>query len=116
VSYLFAVWNCISKACQDVLRETKIDKALVKGIGFDATCSLTVADIKTGEPISVTPDSWDKAPVVNGDDGVRDIILWADHRASEEAKLINSTGVDLLNYVGGTMVGTVATWLRTGVE
>ena len=34
---------------------------------------------------------------------MRDIILWADHRAVEEARLINSTGSMVLKYVGGTM-------------
>jgi len=33
----------------------------------------------------------------------RDIILWADHRASKEANEINASGSDVLKYVGGTM-------------
>jgi len=36
-------------------------------------------------------------------EGERNIILWADHRAEEEAKEINKTGDMVLNYVGGTM-------------
>ena len=35
--------------------------------------------------------------------GERNIILWADHRAEEEARLINSTGSVVLDYVGGVM-------------
>lgn len=34
---------------------------------------------------------------------VRDIVLWADHRAEEEANIINATGSSVLDYVGGTM-------------
>ncbi|GAA5994564.1 FGGY-family carbohydrate kinase [Rhodotorula paludigena] len=92
------IWSCISSACKDVLRDSKVDPATVRGIGFDATCSLVVADIKSGEPISVTPNSWDKGQAVE-----RDIILWADHRAHAEAKLINSTKSKWLNYVGKTI-------------
>ena len=68
----------------------------MKGIGFDATCSLAVCDLR-GNPVIVT----------GGDDlgnvGERNVILWADHRAWKEAKFINSTGSDVLKFVGGTM-------------
>ncbi|KWU47633.1 Pentulose kinase [Rhodotorula sp. JG-1b] len=98
------IWSCISSACQDVLRESKIDPALVKGIGFDATCSLVAADIDSGKPITVTPNSWEGAPKATNDKGeFRDIILWADHRAAKEAKLINNTKSKWLKYVGGTV-------------
>lgn len=94
------VWDCISKACQDVLRTSGVSNTLVKGIGFDATCSLAVQHRTTGAPISVTPNSWSSPPSTPVE---RDIILWADHRAGAEAQLINSTGSMVLNYVGGTM-------------
>lgn len=54
-----------------------------------------------GNPISVTPKE-DSANQGFGK-GQRNIILWADHRAEEEAKEINQTGNMVLNYVGGTM-------------
>jgi ribulose kinase len=78
------VWSCIGKACKDVLRDAKVSKEQVKGIGFDATCSLAVCDTE-GKPQSVTDGDW----ATGGDK--RNVILWADHRAGEEAKLINST-------------------------
>ena len=93
------VWNCISKACQDVLRDSGISNELVKGIGFDATCSLAVTDLN-GSPMSVTPGSWSTASATPIE---RDIILWADHRAKKEANLINASGSSVLKYVGGTM-------------
>ncbi|THH11285.1 hypothetical protein EW145_g762 [Phellinidium pouzarii] len=74
----------------------RIDPARVKGIGFDATCSLAVTDMQ-GNPISVTKGD------ALGKVGDRNVILWADHRAEEEAQLINSTGSVVLDYVGGTM-------------
>lgn len=56
-----------------------MDPDLVKGIGFDATCSLVAADIDTGKPITVTPNSWQGEPQAANDKGeFRDIILWAD--------------------------------------
>ena len=89
------IWSQISSAVQDVLRDSKVDKSLVKGIGFDATCSLAVTD-RQGKATVVTPDSDFEA-------GERNVILWADHRAEEEAKSINSTGSMVLNNVGKTM-------------
>lgn len=52
-----------------------------------------------GEAIEVTPEGkWRKGAGVE-----RNIILWADHRAEQEAKLINESGSMVLEYVGGTM-------------
>ena len=81
------------KAC---LKEANVQPSEVKGIGFDATCSLAVAD-QNGEPVVVTKGQ------KLGQNGDRNIILWADHRAEKEAELINSTGSVVLDYVGGTM-------------
>lgn len=90
------IWLKICTAVKKVLEDSKVDPAAVKGIGFDATCSLAVADFQ-GNPVIVTKGA-DLGQV-----GTRNIILWADHRAEEEAELINSTQSIVLNYVGGTM-------------
>jgi hypothetical protein len=45
-------------------------------------------------------ESDDNLGVVGGE---WNIILWADHRAEEEADLINSTGEGVLGFVGKTM-------------
>lgn len=37
------------------------------------------------------------------DTGDRNVILWADHRAEEEAAFINQTGEGVLGFVGGVM-------------
>lgn len=38
-----------------------------------------------------------------GLEGQWNVILWADHRAEEEAEKINSTGEGVLGFVGKTM-------------
>lgn len=38
-----------------------------------------------------------------GEEGEWNVILWADHRAEEEAEGINGTGEGVLGFVGGTM-------------
>jgi len=90
------IWTKICVAVKNVLEYSGIDPAAVKGVGFDGTCSLAVTDFQ-GNPIVVTKGN-DMGKV-----GDRNIILWADHRAEEEADLINSTGSIVLDYVGGTM-------------
>lgn len=90
------IWKGISTAIKEVLAESKIPPSSVKGLGFDATCSLAVSDMN-GDPVVVT--GGDELGAV----GDRNIVLWADHRAEKEAELINSTGSVVLNYVGGTM-------------
>jgi len=91
-----ATWAAICSAVKDVVAESKVDPSDVKGLGFDATCSLAVTDMG-GTPICVTGGE------NLGLEGERDIILWADHRAEKEAELINSTGSVVLDYVGGAM-------------
>jgi len=90
------IWNGIRKTVKAVLTETNVPPSQVKGLGFDATCSLAVTDVN-GDPVVVTGD--DKL----GSIGERNIILWADHRAESEADLINKSGSKVLEYVGGTM-------------
>ncbi|KAJ9109148.1 hypothetical protein QFC21_000476 [Naganishia friedmannii] len=90
------IWSCLAKCCKNVLRQSGVSAEAVKGVSFDATCSLTVVD-EHGTPISVTKgDGLGKA-------GDRNIILWADHRAEKEADEINNTGEGVLNFVGGVM-------------
>lgn len=76
------------------MKENAVDPATVRGIGFDATCSLAVFSHDTDEPVSVTGGKFDND---------RNIILWLDHRPVEETKKINATNHNLLRYVGGKM-------------
>ncbi|RZF45565.1 hypothetical protein LSTR_LSTR010966 [Laodelphax striatellus] len=84
----------IWQACSTVVKEVtgSVDKDSVKGIAFDATCSLVVLD-RQGQPLSVSPHG----------DPEQNVILWLDHRASDEVNLINKTEHKLLSFVGGKM-------------
>ncbi len=62
----------------------------VRGIGIDATCSLVALDAE-GRPVSISP----------ADESEQNIILWADHRALDQAERINQGGYSVLAYVGG---------------
>ena len=90
------IWSSISKAIKACLTESKVLASAVKGLGFDATCSLAVTDLE-GEPVTVTKGDQ------LGQHGDRNIVLWADHRAEKEAEIINHTSSVVLDYVGGTM-------------
>ena len=90
------IWSCTCSAIRECLSRAAIEKDNVKGIGFDATCSLAVTDFN-GNSILVS----------SGQDigtiGERNVVLWADHRAEKEAEVINATGSVVLDYVGGKM-------------
>ncbi|KAH9040591.1 Pentulose kinase [Lactarius hengduanensis] len=90
------IWNSICLTVREVVTRSEVSPKHIKGIGFDATCSLAVTNWE-GEPITVT-----RGPQL-GEPGERNIVLWADHRAEKEADLINSTGSSVLDYVGGTI-------------
>lgn len=92
------IWKSICTSLQQALSESKVDPSTIKGIGFDATCSLAVLKEDTNEPVCVTGPNFDNA---DGED--RNIILWLDHRPVEETKKINATDHNLLKYVGGQM-------------
>ncbi|KAJ7725096.1 FGGY family of carbohydrate kinase [Mycena metata] len=90
------IWAAIASAIRTCLSESQVAPEAVKGLGFDATCSLAVSDFE-GRPVRVTRGA------DLGTHGDRNVILWADHRAEKEADLINSWGSVVLDYVGGTM-------------
>ncbi|KAJ5300573.1 uncharacterized protein N7443_005575 [Penicillium atrosanguineum] len=88
------IWRCICAAVQRAISQHNISPETVRGIGFDATCSLSVFNHETDEPVSVTGPSFDSD---------RNVILWLDHRPVDEAAKINATNHNLLRYVGGKM-------------
>ncbi|XP_052256060.1 FGGY carbohydrate kinase domain-containing protein-like isoform X2 [Dreissena polymorpha] len=84
------IWAAVVETIKHVCSTGKIEVTAVKGIGFDATCSLVVLD-GDSQPLSVSPDG----------DPRCNIIMWMDHRAAQEADFINQTGHDVLKYYGG---------------
>lgn len=89
------IWTAICTCVRKCLDSSGVAPEKVKGLGFDATCSLAVID-RQGAPVCVTKNELGKS-------GERNIILWADHRAEQEAERINKTGAVPLDFVGGTM-------------
>lgn len=70
------IWAAICKASNDVLRDSGVDPKAVKGVGFDATCSLVVTDLD-GRPAEVSKGAdlgLAKGGTVGSDHSV---ILWA---------------------------------------
>ncbi len=99
------IWRAACEAVRRALAENKTDPSLVRGIGFDATCSLVALDAGD-RPVSVSP---------SGDDA-RNVVVWMDHRATEQARRINETRHEVLRYVGGTISPEMETpkllWLK----
>ncbi|KAK5859567.1 hypothetical protein PBY51_021118 [Eleginops maclovinus] len=84
------IWD---KCCIAVKRVTEgVDRSQVRGIGFDATCSLVVLD-----------QSFQPVPVSQHGDEQRNVVMWMDHRAAEQAARITSAGHGVLSRVGGVM-------------
>jgi len=99
------IWAAVCQYVQSILKDSGVEKNRVKGIGFDATCSLVAMDENDG-PVTVSP---------SGKDG-QNITLWMDHRAIEQAERINTTKHPVLDYVGVTISPKMETpkllWLK----
>jgi D-ribulokinase len=97
------IWRAVSASVRLAVSQSAVDPGSIKGIGFDATCSLVVVDAD-GAPLSV------------GDAPERNIIVWMDHRATEQAARINQLGHPVLAYVGGVISPEMETpkllWLK----
>ena len=99
------IWAAVCASVRGAVAEAGVDPASVAGIGVDATCSLVVVG-EGGTPLPVGPS----------EDPARDIIVWMDHRAVEQAERINATGAAVLAYVGGVISPEMETpkllWIR----
>ena len=97
------IWQAVCAAVREAIGQAgRVD---VRGIGFDATCSLVALDAD-GKPASVDPDGNPQC----------DTIVWMDHRAVAQAERINATGSEVLRYVGGRISPEMQTpkllWLK----
>lgn len=92
------IWDAVCASVRQAM--TGLDPEHVQGIGFDATCSLVVEGQPVGDPAH--PE--------------RDIIVWMDHRALDQAARINAGRHAVLDYVGGRISPEMQTpkllWLK----
>jgi D-ribulokinase len=99
------IWQACTAAVREVLAQAGLPPAAVKGIGFDATASLVVLD-RGGSPLSVS---------LSGDPR-RNVVVWMDHRAVEQAQRITETNDPVLRHVGGIISPEMETpkllWLK----
>lgn len=101
------IWNAVVQSVKAVIKDVKPEQ--IKGVGFDATCSLACFD-REGKPLSVSPSG----------DNNQNIILWLDHRAVKEAEEINNLNHSVLKYVGGKISPEMETpkllWLKRNLR
>jgi D-ribulokinase len=99
------IWRCVCASVREALAAAGATPGSVKGIGFDATCSLVVVGAD-GAPLPVGPHGRPE----------RDIIVWMDHRAIPQAARINAGAHAVLAYVGGSISPEMETpkllWLK----
>lgn len=86
------IWRAVAASTREAVAKSGVPAPSIAGIGYDATCSLVVLG-EGGQPLGVGPSS----------EVERNIIVWMDHRATEQAARINRTGEAVLNYVGGAI-------------
>jgi len=86
------IWGSACLAVREALRTSSVEPAGVVGISFDATCSLVaLGNDDTPVPISLEGDP------------ERNVIVWMDHRAIDQAERINARRHRILRYVGGRL-------------
>ena len=99
------IWQAICFCTREAVKQSGVDASAVVGLGFDATCSLVVLDPQ-GTPLAVGAS----------EDAARNVVVWMDHRATEQARRINETGHEVLRYVGGRISPEMETpkllWLK----
>src|SRR3977135_127092 len=86
------IWAACVASVRAAMTEAAISPSAVKGLGFDATCSLVVLDANAN-PLTVS----------HSGDELRNVIVWMDHRAIAEARRVNETRDNVLRYVGGSV-------------
>ncbi|HXN68523.1 MAG TPA: FGGY-family carbohydrate kinase [Bradyrhizobium sp.] len=86
------IWAACAASVRAAMADAALPPSAVRGLGFDATCSLVVLDA-AANPLTVSTSG----------DARRNVIVWMDHRAIAEARLVNDTHDDVLRYVGGSI-------------
>src|SRR5258708_16009780 len=84
------IWAACATSVCAAMAEAALPASAVKGVGFDATCSLVVIDA-AGNPLTVSGSG----------DPRRNVIVWMDHRAMAEARPVHETQDGVVPYVCG---------------
>ena len=99
------IWQAVCHAVRTAVAKAGVSPDTVRGIGFDAACSMVVLD-RDMAPLSVSASGASE----------RNVIVWMDHRATEQAERINTTGHPVLDFVGGRISPEMQTpkllWLK----
>ena len=86
------IWESCCAAVKQALAAASARAEQIRGIGFDATCSLVALDAQD-RPVTVSPTERDE----------QNVVVWMDHRAIAQADRINETKHGVLEYVGGVI-------------
>lgn len=86
------IWAAVCHCVRAAVADARIDPARISGIGFDATCSLVVIG-RQNSPISVSASG----------DASRNVVVWMDHRATDQAAHVNAGNHPELRYLGGAI-------------
>lgn len=86
------IWAAVGASVRQAVAACARSASAIAGVAFDATCSLVLLDAD-GAPSSVSASDEDRW----------NVIMWADHRAVQEAGEISATGHRAIAYVGGSM-------------
>uniref|UniRef100_A0A6I8SYW9 FGGY carbohydrate kinase domain-containing protein n=1 Tax=Xenopus tropicalis TaxID=8364 RepID=A0A6I8SYW9_XENTR len=84
------IWAACCRVTKQIVHSK--DPRCIRGLGFDATCSLVALDTQF-QPLAVNPEG----------EHMRNVIMWMDHRAGSQVDRINRTNHKVLRYVGGVM-------------
>jgi FGGY-family pentulose kinase len=86
------IWRAVCAAARAAREEAGIAPEDVRGISFDATCSLVAlgADDRPASISTTGEDRWN-------------VVVWLDHRAIAEAEECTASGHPVLDFVGGVM-------------
>ena len=99
------IWAAVGLAVRGAVAAAGADPRHIRGLSFDATCSLVVRDVNA-RPLSVSTTG----------EARWDTIVWLDHRAIAEADECTATRHTVLDFVGGTMSPEMETpklmWLK----
>ena len=99
------IWRAVCASVRAAMAKASAAPEDVRGISFDATCSLVVRG-KDGGQVSVSTSGEQRW----------DTIVWLDHRAVAEAEECTATGHKVLEFIGGVMSPEMETpklmWLK----